>query len=60
MNMNDKADIEAVKKVRPDLDDNQADEVLSFLQDMYSQESYVTSSERAFKAAASLMYGEAV
>ena len=58
MMSNNLADIQAVQKVRPDLNYNQADDVLNFLQDMYSQESYVVSSERAFKAAASLMYGE--
>ena len=56
--MNDKADIREVQKVRPDLNDNQANDVLNFLCDMYSQESYTMDNPQLFASAADLMFGE--
>lgn len=55
--MSDIKDIRSVQKARPDLSDSQADEVLGFLTDVYSQESYnVPDNQKLFKVAADMMY----
>ena len=52
-------DIQEVQKVRPDLSDDQASELLGFLCDTYDQEPYTGENSKMFAAAADLMYGEA-
>ena len=57
--MSDIADIRNVQKIRPDLNDNQADEILGFLQDVYDECPYKADDDRKlFEAAASLIYPE--
>ena len=50
-------DIKEVQQARSDLSDEQADDLLGFLCDVYSDKPYFTGNERLFKAAAELMYG---
>ena len=52
------SDIKEVQRVRPDLSDDQASEVLSFLCDMYSVEPFTMSGERLFKTTADYVYPE--
>lgn len=54
--MQDLTDIRAVQKVRPDLTNNQADEVLGFLNDVYDDKPYTVDNNRLFKAATDLMF----
>ena len=53
------SDIQEVQKVRPDLNDNQASEVLGWLCDVYSQESFTGENPKLFSAAADLIFPEA-
>ena len=55
--MNDIRDIRAVQKVRPDLTDSQAEDVLGFLCDVYDDKPYQGENSKLFAAAAELMYG---
>ena len=52
------SDIKEVQKVRPDLSDTQASEVLGFLCDMYSVEPFTMSGEKLFKTTADYVYPE--
>lgn len=52
------SDIKEVQKVRPDLDDDQASEILGWLCDVYSQESFTSENPKLFEAAANLIYPE--
>ena len=54
--MFDIADIRRVQKQRPDLDGDQASEVLGFLMDTYAVEPYKMDSDELFKTAADLMF----
>ena len=59
--MNDIRDIKAVQKVRPDLTDGQAEDVLGFLSDVYDDKPYkVEDTARLFKVAADMIFKEAV
>jgi len=53
------SDIQAVQQIRPDLDDNQASELLGFLCDVYNDKPYQGENSKLFAAAADLMYPEA-
>ena len=55
--MFDQNDIKRVQVSRPDLDDDQASEVLGFLCDMYSIEPF-NHSEKLFKETADLVFPE--
>ena len=57
--MFDITDIKRVKKQRPDLNDDQASDVLGFLMDTYAIEPYNMDSDKLFKATANLMFPEA-
>ena len=50
------SDIREVQKVRSDLNDDQASEVLGWLCDVYSQESFTGENPKLFAAAADLIY----
>jgi hypothetical protein len=52
------SDIKQVQRVRPDLSDDQASEVLGFLCDMYSIEPFTLSGEKLFKQTADYVYPE--
>jgi len=52
------ADIQEVQQVRPDLNDNQASELLGFLCDVYNDKPYQGENSKLFAAAADLMYPE--
>ena len=55
--MNDIRDIRAVQKVRPDLTDGQAEEVLEFLIDVYDDKPYeISDTPKLFKDTADYMY----
>ena len=58
MGMFQLSDIQEVQAVRPDLNDDQASEVLGFLCDVYSQESFTGENPKLFIAAADLIYPE--
>lgn len=58
--MSNVIDIRNMQKIRPDLNDSQADEVIGFLQDVYDECPYKADDNRKlFEAAASLIYPEA-
>jgi len=54
--MFDLNDIRRVQNQRPDLDNDEASEVLGFLLDTYSIEPYDVDSDVLFKSAADLMF----
>lgn len=54
--MFDVKDIRRVQKQRPDLDDDQAADVLGFLMDTYAIEPYNMDSDKLFKETANLMF----
>lgn len=57
----DISDIRRVQAQRPDLDDSQAGDVLGFLLDMYSIESFdIKDNERLFKETAEFIYPEGI
>ena len=58
--MFDITDIKRVRKQRPDLDDDQASDVLGFLMDTYAVEPYNMNSDKLFKTTADMMFPEAV
>ncbi len=52
-------DIKAVQAQRPDLDQDQASEVLGFLNDVYAVESYdISNTEQLFKETAEYIFPE--
>ncbi len=52
-------DIQAVQKQRPDLNDDQASEVLGFLNDAYAVESFhITNTNKLFKDTANYIFPE--
>jgi len=53
------SDIQAVQQVRPNLNDDQASELLGFLCDVYCDKPYQGENSKLFAAAADLMYPEA-
>ena len=58
--MFDLPDIQRVQKQRPDLTDDQACEVLGFLNDVYSVESFeIPDTNKLFKETADYVYPEA-
>lgn len=56
--MFDLNDIRRVQRQRPDLDNNEASEVLGFLNDTYSIESYDIHADKLFKDTADYMFPE--
>ena len=52
------SDIQAVQEIRPDLNQDQASEVLGFLCDVYDDKPYQGESSKLFKVAAELIYPE--
>jgi len=54
------SDIREVQKIRPDLDDEKASEILGFLCDVYSDKPYKGENSKLFAAAADLMYPEGI
>lgn len=58
MKMFQLSDIKEVQAVRPDLNDEQAGEILGWLCDVYSQESFTGENPKLFSAAADLIYPE--
>ncbi|MEE8207858.1 MAG: hypothetical protein V3T88_02740 [Nitrosomonadaceae bacterium] len=50
------SDIKEVQAVRPDLNDSQANEVLGWLCDVYSLETFEGENDKLFSAAADLVY----
>jgi len=51
-------DIRRVQTQRPDLDDDQAADVLGFLMDTYAVEPYNMDSDKLFKETANFMFPE--
>ena len=56
--MSDIKDIRAVQEIRPDLNNGQADEILNFLNDVYSEDSFTMDNRRLFEAAADMIFPE--
>ena len=54
--MFDLKDVRRVQEQRPDLSDNQANEVLGFLMDAYAIEPYSMDSDKLFKTTADLIF----
>ena len=55
--MFDISDIRNVQKVRPDLSDEQAGDVIGFLTDVYAEKSYkVNDTQKLFKQTADYIY----
>lgn len=52
----DISDIREVQAARPDLDMDQASEVLGFLNDMYSIEPFEMSGQKLFKETADMVF----
>ena len=52
------SDIQAVQEIRPDLNQDQASEVLGFLCDVYDDKPYQGVNSKLFKVAAELIYPE--
>jgi hypothetical protein len=57
--VSDIKDIRDVQSVRPDLTDNQADEVIGFLMDTFDEDPYtVDDNRKLFEAAADMIFPE--
>lgn len=56
--MFNKTDINRVKKARPDLSDQQCNDVLGFLCEVYDNEPY-DHNEKVFESTAEYIFGEA-
>lgn len=59
MKMCDSNDIKRMQKLRPDLNSQQAREVVEFMEELYAEQPYNMDTDAAFKSGADLMFNEA-